>query len=289
MSAPKRGSARTVRITSGSVGLAWFSGFKATAFCSREHWGLGARRHHHDQLPVRNPDRCHCLSNQPRVERLRAEWRRPPRAEAYESRETITRSGGTRRAETATRQARRRISASAFSPQPTATWSRPIRRLVTRTASWCSRVPAATRSGRTSSWAIPPYKCPTASLRVGALISGINRLRAPIAWSEISVSLASTHPARSYHRRLFPGNLRHDAHGGSCEPTASSAVGVSAVIVLAAWLACPAPHAFTQSPVTTAAPVLQDLHGVATSVRCSSAIATRCESSFSSRRRDPTV
>jgi hypothetical protein len=37
----------------------------------------------------------------------------------------------------------------------------------------------------------------------------------------------------------------------------------SAVIVLAVWLAWPAPHAFTQSPVTTAAPVLQDLHGVA--------------------------
>ena len=37
----------------------------------------------------------------------------------------------------------------------------------------------------------------------------------------------------------------------------------SAVIVLAAWLAWPAPQAFTQSPVTTAAPVLQDLHGVA--------------------------
>ena len=37
----------------------------------------------------------------------------------------------------------------------------------------------------------------------------------------------------------------------------------SAVIVLAAWLACPAPHAFTQAPLGTAAPILQDLHGVA--------------------------
>ena len=37
----------------------------------------------------------------------------------------------------------------------------------------------------------------------------------------------------------------------------------SAVIVLAVWLAWPAPHAFTQSPVTTASSVLQDLHGVA--------------------------
>jgi hypothetical protein len=37
----------------------------------------------------------------------------------------------------------------------------------------------------------------------------------------------------------------------------------SAVIVLAAWLAWPAPHAFTQAPVATAAPILQDLHGVA--------------------------
>ncbi len=37
----------------------------------------------------------------------------------------------------------------------------------------------------------------------------------------------------------------------------------SAVIVLAAWLAWPAPQAFTQSPVTTVASVLQDLRGVA--------------------------
>jgi hypothetical protein len=36
-----------------------------------------------------------------------------------------------------------------------------------------------------------------------------------------------------------------------------------AAIVVAVWLASTLPHALAQSPVTTAAPALQDLRGVA--------------------------
>lgn len=37
---------------------------------------------------------------------------------------------------------------------------------------------------------------------------------------------------------------------------------IPAAIVLAAWLALPLPQPFTQAPVASAAPALQDLRGV---------------------------
>jgi hypothetical protein len=106
--------------------------------------------------------------------------RQPIRVAGYESREAITRSGGTRRAETVMRRARRSILASASvgrSPQHHATTTslKPTPQSGTRTASWCSLRQPTMRFGRMSPSAIRRFNSRTACQRAAAWTSGINR------------------------------------------------------------------------------------------------------------------
>jgi len=130
---------------------------------------------------------------------------RPSPAAAYESREATTRSGGTRRLETATRFPTT-ISASGSS-RVTIISSRKTPPTATRTGSSFFRRRPTRESAAMSSSAIRRFSFPRAFRAAQASTSGINRFRARRRSTRTSVSPPSTPRARIWRPARFRGNL----------------------------------------------------------------------------------
>ena len=167
---------------------------------------------------------------------------RPTHAAAYESRGAITRSGGTRRAGTATRQARRPTSASEFS-RATTIWSSPTPRSGIPTGLSSSRQRPTAPSATTSLWATHRSSNPTACRRAAASTSGISPIQArATALPTICVLLPLTRPARPSVPGPFPANPEADDRADHGWPSTSGACGGDAGIGLsrcARAIGCP--------------------------------------------------